>query len=83
MIDSTIVREHACATGYGKKKEGLGRSKGGFTSKIHALVDALENPLKFIIKEEDLMEDIKGTTVIADKGYDSKIFRNHLDNNVK
>ncbi|ETO91613.1 MAG: hypothetical protein P857_782 [Candidatus Xenolissoclinum pacificiensis L6] len=31
MIDSTIVRTHTCATGYGKEEEGLGRSKGGFT----------------------------------------------------
>ena len=44
MIDSTIVRAHACSAGLGKdsqEKEGLGRSKGGFTTKIHAMVDAL------------------------------------------
>ena len=49
MIDSTIVRAHACAAGYGKdtqEQEALGRSKGGFTTKIHTLVDALGNPLK-------------------------------------
>ena len=46
MIDATIVRAHACSAGYKKKNpEGLGRSKGGFTSKIHATVDALGNPL--------------------------------------
>ena len=50
MIDATIVRAHACAAGYGDtREEGLGRSKGGFTSKIHAKVDALGNPLKIII----------------------------------
>jgi len=50
MIDSTIVRAHACAAGLGKQGEqGLGRSKGGFTSKIHAKVDALGLPLKFIV----------------------------------
>ena len=49
-IDSTIVRAHACSAGYGKnsqEQESLGRSKGGFTTKIHALVDALGNTLKF------------------------------------
>src|SRR5438046_2928793 len=36
MLDSTIVRAHASAAGYGdQNKEGLGRSKDGFTSKIH------------------------------------------------
>jgi hypothetical protein len=38
--------------GYGKdsqSRKALGRSKGGFTIKIHALVYALGNPLKFIL----------------------------------
>ena len=49
MIDATIIRSHACAAGYKKNaqsQEALGRSKGGFSTKIHALVDALGNPLK-------------------------------------
>ena len=29
--------------------EGLGRSRGGFSTKLHVLVDALGNPLKFIV----------------------------------
>ena len=67
MIDSTVVRAHAYAAGYGKEAQGLGRSKGEFTSRIHALVDALGNPLKFtitggncndIIKAEGLIENI-------------------------
>ena len=65
MLDGTIVRAHACAAGYAKdggEEQGLGRSKGGFTSKIHALV-----------------EDIEDTTVIADKAYDSKKFRDYLE----
>jgi transposase len=44
MIDSTIVRAHPCAAGYEKdqqERECLGRSKGGFTTKIHVVVDAL------------------------------------------
>ena len=55
IIDGTIVRAHACAAGYGKgsqTQEALGRSKGGFTTKIHALVDALGNPLKFSRSKE-------------------------------
>ena len=53
MIDATIVGAHACAASYGNQKdEGLGRSKGGFSSKIHAKVDALGNPLKFIVTQD-------------------------------
>jgi transposase len=83
MIDSTIVRAHACSAGYRKDsrdQEGLGRSKGGFSTKIHALVDALGNPLKFILtpgqrnditQGENLVIEQKNNTLIADKGYDA------------
>jgi transposase len=86
MIDSTIVRAHACAAGYGKnsqEKEALGRSKGGFTTKIHAVVDALGNPLEFsltsgqrhdITQADFLTKDLKGDFLLADKGYDSNAF---------
>lgn len=85
MIDATIVRAHACAAGYGNQDEqGLGRSKGGFTSKIHAKVDALGNLLAIIItpgqrneitQANALIKGVQGSNVIADKGYDSNDFR--------
>ena len=90
MLDGTIVRSHACAAGYkkdGNAKQALGRSKGGFTTKIHAMVDGLGNPLKFIltggnrneiIKAEELIENIKDTNVLADKAYDSDKFKNKI-----
>ena len=81
MIDATIVRAHACSAGYKQQSsEGLGRSKGGFTSKIHATVDALGNPLKFVItpgqrsditQADILLKDVVNSYVLADKGYDS------------
>lgn len=86
MIDSTIVRAHACAAGYGKNsqsKEALGRSKGGFSTKIHILTDALGNPLKFaltagqrndIIQAKPLCKSVFDSTVIADKAYDCDDF---------
>mgnify|MGYP006281709963 CR=1 FL=1 len=90
MIDATIVRAHACAAGYvknGQEKEALGRSKGGFTPKIHALVDALGNPLAFkltggqrheITQASALLGESRGTWIIADKGYDSNAFIQHI-----
>lgn len=90
MADATLVRAHACAAGYGKDSqsiEALGRSKGGFTTKIHALVDGLGNPLRFILtagqrnditQAENLIEDGGYKTVICDKGYDSDAFVNSI-----
>ena len=54
LLDSTIVRAHPCAAGAPKKKGGqaaqsLGRSRGGFSTKIHVNVDALGNPLRLIL----------------------------------
>jgi transposase len=85
MIDSTIVRAHACAAGYGDKKiQGLGRNHGGFSCKIHAKVDALGNPLKFAVtpgQQSDYMQatyllgQTSGAYILCDRGYDSDDFR--------
>jgi transposase len=92
MIDATIIRAHSCSAGYEKdsqSEQALGRSKGGFTTKIHALVDGLGNPLKFILtpgqrneitQAEILVQNIKSTTLLADKGHDSMAFINTLEN---
>jgi transposase len=68
------------------KKEGaqsLGRSRGGFSTKIHLATDALGNALRFILtggernditQAEQLIENLHAEYVIADKGYDSEAF---------
>ena len=68
------------------KKEGaqsLGRSRGGFSTKIHLATDALGNALRFILtggernditQAEQLIENFSAEYVIADKGYDSEAF---------
>ena len=70
-----------------QEKEALGRSKGGFTCKIHAVVDALGNPLKFkltpgqrhdITQAPELISDAKNASIIADKGYDSDTLRDQI-----
>lgn len=89
MIDSTIIRAHPCAAGAdkkhgGQKEQALGRSRGGFSTKIHIAVDALGNPLNFILtpgqthdvtQAENLTACYEPHYVIADKGYDSDQFR--------
>ena len=58
----------------------MGKSRGGLSTKIHAAVDALGNPVRFIltagqyseIRQADaLIEGFSADYVIADKGYDS------------
>jgi transposase len=84
MIDASIIRANQCAAGYEKgSNENLGRSCGGFSTKIHALVDALGNPVKFVLSPgnesdithaEELTKNLENTAVLGDKGYDSKKF---------
>jgi transposase len=66
------------------KKDGegqaIGRSKGGLSTKIHALVDALGNPLDFILTPgqahdlegaDALLPDMAADTLLADKAFDA------------
>jgi transposase len=51
MIDSAIVLGHQQAAGarLGKRMlQGLGRSRGGLSTKIHAAGDALGNPVRLL-----------------------------------
>ncbi len=63
--------------------EALGRSRGGFSTKLHAAVDALGNPLGFtltpgqradITQAEALVEPHSPGAVIGDKAFDSDAF---------
>lgn len=85
LIDSTVVRAHPCAAGAPKEKggqaeQGLGRSVGGFSTKIHVTVDALGNPLRLLLtggQQGDatqaipLLEGFDFAAVLADRGYDA------------
>lgn len=69
-----------------EKKHGeqaLGRSRGGFSTKIHLATDALGNAIRFILtggernditQAEALIENLFADYVLADKGYDSEAF---------
>ncbi|NEP85391.1 MAG: transposase [Okeania sp. SIO2C2] len=50
MIDATILRphQHSAGAAYSSaEQENIGRSKGGLSTKIHGVVDALGNPTRF------------------------------------
>jgi transposase len=81
MIDATIVRAHQHSAGAQKRRDqAIGRSRGGLTTKIHALVDALGNPANLMLTAgqihdlacaQDLIENADPEALIADKAYDA------------
>jgi transposase len=89
MFDSTVVRAHVSAAGAkgGQDGQALGRSRGGFSTKIHLKVDLGGLPLAFHLTEGqasdspqfeillDLGPDITPRAVVGDKGYDAKANR--------
>lgn len=84
MIDSSSVRAHRHAAGGRKNHQEpaqLGRSRGGFGTKVHAVVDGKGQPRVLGLspgnaadctQAEALLAEIEaGMTVIADKAYDT------------
>ncbi len=66
------------------------RSRGGLTTKIHMMCDALGLPIKFIVTGGEvsdftqaipLLTDEKANYVLADRGYDSNEIVAHVVNN--
>ncbi|WP_407873352.1 IS5 family transposase [Paenibacillus melissococcoides] len=83
-LDASIVRVHQHGAGAkgAKQFQAIGRSRGGLTSKIHAVVDGLGNPLRFEVTAGNIndcvtgyeilqTQDIQGKHVLADRGYDT------------
>lgn len=66
----------------------MGRSRGGLTTKIHAVVDANGNPIVLKLTEgqahdgrsaTDMLDSVgAGQTLLADRGYDSDALRQVL-----
>jgi transposase len=66
----------------------MGRSRGGLTTKIHAVVDANGNPITLKLTEgqahdgrsaDDMLDSVgAGQTLLADRAYDSDALRKTL-----
>ncbi len=91
MIDATIIRAHRSAASEkgGTQNQALGRSRGGFSSKIHLRVNAAGLPIAATLTPgethdvrayDDLMvlRDRDPGLMLADKGYDSDALRQDL-----
>src|SRR5882724_11192584 len=68
--------------------QAIGRSRGGLTTKIHVIVDALGNPLALsltggnahdITQAEPLAAQVEPEALLGDKGYDTDSFINSLE----
>jgi transposase len=81
-VDATYVRVHAHGTRArgGYQAQAVGRSRGGLTSKVHLLVDALGYPVRFVVTGGErndvtqapaLLPPGRGAQVICDRGYDA------------
>jgi len=60
--------------------QAIGRSRGGLSTKIHTLVDALGNPVRFhltggeahdLIGADELLPDMEADMLLADKAFDA------------
>ncbi|WPP02774.1 IS5 family transposase (plasmid) [Methylocella tundrae] len=90
MIDSSSIRVHQHAANTQKKSTShcMGRSRGGLTTKIHALVDAEGLPIDLKLTEgqahdgrsaADMLEALAGGQILlADRAYDSDALRQSL-----
>jgi transposase len=86
MIDTSVVRVHqhgSCIAG--NKEQHMGRSRGGLTSKIHAVVDANGLPVRLGLTPGEAHDNrlcavlLIGlhprTMLLADRGYDADWIR--------
>jgi transposase len=86
MIDTSIVRVHQHgASIHRNRRQSMGRSRGGLTGKIHALVDSNGLPIRLALTPGEahdnrlagrLLSKLKpGSMLLADRGYDADWIR--------
>lgn len=90
LIDGTLVKVHRHGTGAraGTHNQAIGKSRGGLTTKIVALVDALGNLARFVLLPgqrhdsvgvEPLLHGVSFEALIGDTAFDSDSLRAKLN----
>lgn len=91
-LDTTHVRSHPVSAGArldqgGQEAQAQGRSRGGFGTKLHVLVDAQGGLLACLLtpgqagdrpQAETLLEGVQPGHVLADRSYDADDLRRHI-----
>jgi transposase len=86
MIDTSIVRVHQHAACIARnRRQSMGRSRGGLTSKIHAVVDTNGRPVRLALTTGEAHDNRlaaklltrlrSGSMLLADRGYDADWIR--------
>ncbi|ABM39532.1 transposase, IS4 family (plasmid) [Polaromonas naphthalenivorans CJ2] len=81
MVDSTCCRAHQAPAGARKTSgpQAIGITRGALNTKIHAVCDALGNPLRFVLTPgqrhvskpvPELLDGLQAKALLADKAYD-------------
>lgn len=91
MIDSTTIRAHHCAAGArgGMRGQALGRSRGGFSTKVHLRANADGLPIGVVLTPGEAHDTTAYTglmgerdsdpgVLLGDRGYDSDEIRRDL-----
>jgi len=92
LIDSSIIKAHPHAAGAGRSGEkaeaALGRSRGGFSTKLPAVVSEHGRLVRYLLTggevnditqaKQLVSQDLEGTGVVGDRAYDSNEFIAHL-----
>ena len=87
-IDSTSVKAHPHSAGASKRdgRQALGRSRGGFTTKLHAVVTERAELVRYVVTGGEVADITqarglvrhRSTAVLADRAYDSDGFIAHV-----
>ena len=88
LIDSTIVKAHPHSAGALKRdgRQALGRSRGGFTTKLHAVVTERGELVRYVVTGGEVADITqarglvrhRSAAVLADRAYDSDGFIAHI-----
>lgn len=86
FLDSTHIKVHRCGLNPrgGPQSQAIGKTKGGWNTKLHAVVDGRGAPRALALSPgneadvshaTEVLEKVAATMVVADKGYDSDELR--------
>lgn len=89
FLDGSIIRAHQHSSGANSAdNEAIGKSRGGYTTKIHLAVDAFGLPIEFELTggevhdckvAPEIIEKLSpAKCIVADKGYDSETLREQI-----
>lgn len=88
-VDSTCVKVHESANGGKTADNAVGRTRGGWNIKLHAVVVGLGNPVEFLLSagnnhdsvhSVELLKKVRssGSAVLADRAYGARAIREYI-----